>query len=155
MNPNKKIRRLQSLLYTSGAGIILFSLWSGIRGIESFYRTLRETPEVLREILNDRTQSIVLGIVIFFMFFGVIGIYVYIGRKAILTSLGQKTGRKYLILASVTFVSSMALYLSEFFTSSPSEWLHIDDLILTLIDLTSDVILAEVVVFSILLKKLR
>ena len=41
MNPNKKIRRLQSMLYTSGAGIILFSLWFGIQGVEFF--TFRES----------------------------------------------------------------------------------------------------------------
>lgn len=155
MNPNKKIRRLKSLLYTSGVGMILFSLWSGIRGIESFYRTLRETPEIFGEILNDKTQSMLIGIIVFFLLFIGMGMYLYIGRKAMLAALGKKTGKKYLIFASVLLVSSIAMDFSNFFTLSPSEWIHMDDIILTLIDLTSDVILAEVVVLSILLRKKR
>ena len=42
MNPDKKVRRVQSLLYTSGVGVILFSIWTGLRGIEGLFEVWSE-----------------------------------------------------------------------------------------------------------------
>lgn len=45
MNPDKKVRRVQSLLYTSGLGTVLFSIWSGIRGLESLFEIWKELAQ--------------------------------------------------------------------------------------------------------------
>lgn len=151
MNPDKKIRRLQSLLYTSGAGTVLFSIWSGIRGIALFFEELREKQSVWNEILNNE----VAGILVFFLMLCIICVYVYIGRKAMMTSLGRKTSNNYIVLSILLVISSAKSYISDFFTLAPSEWIHTGGIVLSVIDFTSLVILAEVAVFSILLKKLR
>lgn len=155
MNPDKKIRRLQSLLYTSGVGTILFSLWSGIRGIEIIFAALREGRITGDGIIDDRYLNVFAGILAFFLMFCVVGAYVYIGRKAIRTSLGEKTSWKYIVLSVFFVVSSARSYVSAIFTLPPAEWIRDGGMILSLIDFTSLVILAEVAVFSILLKKQR
>ena len=158
MNPDKKIRRLQSLLYTSGMGTILFSVWSVLRGIGGVYKMLREMPQnggenIGGENISGETLMIVSAIVIVLMIVMILWLYIYIGRRAMQTSLGIKTSNKYIILAILDLAFAAVVYISELVTQQPSEWL--DDIMLTIIDVTSDVILLEVVVFSILLKKLR
>lgn len=155
MNPSKKIRRLQSLLYTSGAGTILFSLWSGIRGIQIFFEKFRELRAAGDEILNQKYMGVFAGILMFILLFCVVGVYVYIGRKAMRASLGKKTGSRYILVAILVLINSVHSYVSDFLTLSLSEWIHKDGIMLSVIDFTSSVILAEVVVFSILLKKMR
>lgn len=155
MNPDKKVRRLQSLLYTSGIGAILFSLWSGIRGIEVAYAFFRQAPPIDDSIVMDKSMSVIAGIFIFVLVFISIAWNLYIGRKAILASLNRKTGNLYIVLAILVLLTSVISYLFDFVTRPPSEWFHTDDIIMAMINLTSNIILAEVIVYSILLKKLR
>ena len=72
-----------------------------------------------------------------------------------MTSLGRKTSNNYIVLSILLVISSAKSYISDFFTLAPSEWIHTGGIVLSVIDFTSLVILAEVSVFSILLKKLR
>ena len=155
MNPNKKIRRLQSLLYTSGVGTILFSLWSGIKGAGVLYGTFKSGFTDGNKIITDKRM--IAAIVIFFIliFGGSILMYIYIGRKAILTALGEKTSNKYIVLSILILVLSVITYGRSLLGFTVSDWFKLDNLVITAINLTSDVILAETIVFSIMLKKLR
>lgn len=155
MNPNKKIRRLQSLLYTSGAGTILFSLWWGIRGFGILYTILRKTPISGDGVISDEMMNRIAGILMLFLVAGLMGLYLYIGRQAMLTSLGRKTGNKYIVLAFLFLADSIKEYISNVMNLPPSQWLSSGEIMLSVIDITSNVILAEVVVFSILLKRQR
>ena len=65
MNPDKKVRRVQSLLYTSGVGIILFSIWSGLRGIESLFEAWKE----LSREYGAGTVNPVLKVILFLIIF--------------------------------------------------------------------------------------
>ena len=94
-------------------------------------------------------------IIVFLLILFILSLYTYIGRRAIQTSLGKKTSNKYIVLAVITIVFSASSYVPGLLTLAPSALLHSDDIMLTIIDFTSDVILAEVVVFSVLLKKPR
>ncbi len=152
MNPNKKIRRLQSLLYTSGVGTILFSLWWGIRGTGIVYALLKEMPISGDGGISAETMTRIAGILIFLIVSCLIGVYLYIGRKAMLTSLGKKTGNLYIVLAILFLADSIKAYISNMINLPPSQWINTGGIMLSMIDLTSNVILAEVVVFSILLK---
>lgn len=100
-------------------------------------------------------MNVLAGILVFFLMFCMTGVYIYIGRKAILTSLGRKTSCKYIVLSIIWVASSAKSYVSAFLTRNPAEWIHEGGIVLSVIDFTSLVILAEVAVFSILLKKLR
>lgn len=155
MNPDKKIRRLQSLLYTSGVGCILFSLWSGIRGIEFAYTFTHQAVPSSDGVIMDESLTTIVGIVIFVTVFISIAWNLYIGRKAILASLNKKTGNLYIVLAIFVLLTSVISYLSDFVTRPPLEWFQTDDIIMAMINLTSNIILAEVIVYSILLKKMR
>ena len=152
MNPNKKIRRLQSLLYTSGFGTILFSLWWGIRGTGIMYTLLREIPISGEDVISDEMMNRIAMILVVFIVTCLIGVYLYIGRKAMLASLGRKTSNKYIVLAVFFLAGSIETYISNLFTRSPAQWFNLGGIVLSLIDFTSNVILAEVIVFSILLK---
>ena len=65
MNPDKKVRRLQGLLYTSGVGTILISIWSGIRGIESLFEICNELSQEYGTEPGNTVISIILCLFIF------------------------------------------------------------------------------------------
>lgn len=155
MNPNKKIRRLQSLLYTSGRGTILFSLWSVIRGLGEIYNLFRKPIESGESGISAGTLKTFSLFTVLILIICILSLYTYIGRRAIQTSLGRKTSNKYIVLAIIIIVFSASSYVPGLLTLTPSAWFNSDDIMLTIIDVTSDVILAEVVVFSVLLKKMR
>lgn len=154
MNPNKKIRRLQNLLYTSGMGTILFSLWSGIRSIRVFFDTLNAFPDI-EGLAGNETMQLLFGIIFFSMFFISISLSIYIGRKAMLLSLGKSKGNAYIILAILSILISFSSHIENLSTLSLGELLKTGDIVMSLIDLTFNFILLEVIIFSILLKKLR
>lgn len=155
MNPNKKVRRLQGLLYTSGVGTILFSLWTGIREIGILFESLRNISGFDEEIISARTMKCILTVIFFIIIFGTALIYIYIGRKAILTSRGENKSNTYVILAVLTVMNSFAMYIENFTSVQPAEWFEAKEIMLFVIDFTSNIILAEVVVYSVLLKRLR
>lgn len=133
-------------------GTILFSLWSVIRGLAEIYDFFRKPAE---SGISAEMLKILSLLIVFIPIILILSLYTYIGRKAIQTSLGRKTSNKYIVLAIITIVLSVSSYVPGLLTLTPSILLHPDDIMLTIIDFTSDVILAEVVVFSVLLKKLR
>lgn len=154
MNPNKKIRRLQNLLYTSGIGTILFSLWTGIRSIRVFFDTLNTYPNI-SEIFENKIIQILSGIIFFSILLISISLSIYIGRNAILLSLGENKGNAYIILAIISVLSSFISHIQNLSTLSLSELFKTGDIVMFVIDLTFNFILLEVIIFSILLKKLR
>ena len=119
MNPDKKVRRVQSLLYTSGVGVILFSIWTGLRGIESLFEVWNE----LRREYSTELESTVVSIVLYLF-----------------------------ILAVLLNILSWSLYISQF---THGEMFEVKTLVYIMIDITSNIILIEVIVFSFLLKKMR
>lgn len=152
MNPDKKVRRVQGLLYTSGVGIILFSIWTGLRGIESLFEIWNELsresgPEPENTAINIILCLLIFAILMFFTF-----LYVYIGKTAIDVSYGKKKGNMYIVLSVLLSLISWSLYISQFVHG---EMFEVKTLVYIIIDLTSNIILIEVIVFSLLLKKMR
>ena len=149
MNPDKKVRRVQGLLYTSGVGIILFSIWTGLRGIESLFEIWNELsresgPEPENTVINIILCLFIFATLMFFTF-----LYVYIGKTAIDVSYGKKKGNMYIVLSVLLNLISWSLYISQF---AHGELFEVKTLIYIIIDLTSNIILIEVIVFSLLLK---
>ena len=152
MNPDKKVRRVQSLLYTSGVGVILFSIWTGLRGIESLFEVWSELRREHGTQLENTVITIILclfilAVLMFFTF-----LYVYIGKTAIDVSCGKKKGNLYLVLSVLLNIISWSLYISQF---THGEMFEVKTLVYIMIDITSNIILIEVIVFSFLLKKMR
>lgn len=69
MDTGQKMRRLQSRLYTGGFGIMLFSVWSGIRDIQILFEKMRGQTIDVNGVISEETARIILGI----LFFAVIG----------------------------------------------------------------------------------
>ena len=152
MNPDKKVRRLQGLLYTSGVGIILFSIWSGIRGIESLFEIWNELSQEYGTELTSIVIKIILCLFIFLILMCITFLYVYIGKTAMAVSCGEKKGNLYIVLSVLFNIISWSLYIPLFVNR---EVFEIKTMIYIIIDLTSNIILIEVIVFSLLLKKMR
>ena len=73
MNPDKKVRRVQSLLYTSGVGVILFSIWTGLRGIEGLFEVWSELRREYGAEMDNTVITIILclfilAVMMFFIF---------------------------------------------------------------------------------------
>lgn len=154
MNPDKKIRRLQSLLYTSGTGTILFSLWSGIRQVGNVQYVMKKLMEMDQEIVSVRVLKVVWVLILLLIFVQVF-LYVYVGVKARLVSLGKNKSKAYIVWAFILIVITLTSYLHDFSFHTVLERLQNDNLLLFVIDFTSTIILGEVIIFSILLKKMR
>lgn len=152
MNPDKKVRRVQSLLYTSGVGVILFSIWTGLRGIENLYEVWKELRMEHGTGPENTVISIILCLVAFAVIMFVTFLYVYIGKAAIDVSWGKKKSNLYLVLAVLLNIFSWFLYIWEF---AQRELFEVKMIVYIIIDLTSNIILIEVFVFSLLLKKMR
>ena len=152
MNPDKKVRRVQSLLYTSGVGVILFSIWTGLRGIEGLFEVWSELrresgTEMENAVISMILCLFILAIMMFFTF-----LYIYIGKTAIDVSCGKKKGNLYLVLSVLLNIISWSLYISQ---CTHGEMFEVKTLVYIMIDITSNIILIEVIVFSFLLKKMR
>lgn len=152
MHPDKKVRRVQSLLYTSGVGIILFSIWSGLRGLESLFEVWNELSREYGTGRVDSVLRVILCLIIFLIIMFVTFMYVYIGKTAMSVSRGDKKGNMYIYLSVLLNILSWSLYISQF---TKGEIFEVKTIIYILIDLTSNIILIEVIVFSLLLKKMR
>lgn len=152
MNPDKKIRHLQSLLYTSGVGTVLFSLWSAIRSIVTLVDELSHTDLGTE---NDKVALMVGGMIVFFILAGMTILYIYIGKKAMAVAQGKGNGTVYIGFAVLLVVLSVFSYADDMRELSFAEWFEIRNVIFAVIDVTSNIILGEVIAFSIWLKKLR
>ena len=152
MNPDKKVRRVQSLLYTSGVGVILFSIWTGLRGIESLFEVGSELFREYGTGLENTVIYIILCLFIFALLMFLTFMYVYIGKTAIDVSYGKKKGNMYIVLSVLSSIVSWLSYISQF---AHGELFEVKTIVYIIIDLTSNIILIEVIVFSLLLKKMR
>ena len=152
MNPDKKVRRVQSLLYTSGVGVILFSIWTRLRGIESLFEVGSELFREYGTGLENTVIYIILCLFIFALLMFLTFMHVYIGKTAIDVSYGKKKGNMYLVLSVLLSIIYWSLYIFQF---AYGEKFEVKTLVYIIIDLTFNIILIEVVVFSLLLKKMR
>lgn len=154
MNPDKKIRRLQSLLYTSGAGTILFSIWSAIRQIGIFQEAKKEFANMGLDDISIIAIRVI-WVLVLVLILGLFFLYVYIGLQAMSVSLGKSKGSAYMIWAFLLILLSLLSYGHDLTALKISEWLRVDNVLTVVIDITANIILGEVIVFSILLKKMR
>lgn len=104
-------------------------------------------PEPENTAINIILCLLIFAILMFFTF-----LYVYIGKTAIDVSYGKKKGNMYIVLSVLLSLISWSLYISQFVHG---EMFEVKTLVYIIIDLTSNIILIEVIVFSLLLKKMR
>ena len=152
MNPDKKVRRMQGLLYTSGAGTVLFSIWSGIRGLENLFEFWKVLFQDYGTETFPTTLKIFLCTVIFLTLMLITFLHLYIGKTAMDVSNGKNRSNLYLVLAALYNILSWTLYIPQL---STGELFEIKTIIYFIIDLSSNIILIEVIIFSLLLKRYK
>ena len=99
--------------------------------------------------------KIIVCLLIFVLLMGITFLYVYIGKTAMAVSCGEKKGHLYLVLSVLFILLSGFLYIFQFINSGIGELVEAKTIIYFIIDVTSNIILIEVIVFSLLLKKMR
>lgn len=129
-------------------------MWSGIRDLGIIFAKLREDPEIQGQLAGENL-NIVLNVLFVIVIAYSILIHIYIGRKAMQFSLGRSKGKSYVALAAVLVLLSFITYVNDFRNHQLFASYEIDQAVLLVIDLTSNLILGEVVVCSILLKRWR
>ncbi len=136
MNPDKRVRRVQSLLYTGGVGVILFSIWTGLRGIEGLFEVWSELrreygTEMENAVISMILCLFILAVLMFFTF-----LYVYIGKTAIDVSCGKKKSNLYIVLSVLLSILSWSLYISQF---AHGEMFEVKTAVYIMIDIMSNI----------------
>ena len=153
----KKLRRSKVSLVTLGSGVILFGVWSVVKSLLYFRTNLFADldTQVEPELLPYMLATVV--IVALFVLAD-LGIRLKIGRRARAEGMGRRQKNGYLILAALIvlvniIVDSFAVY--TLVKYGVSEQSGLDYVVSVLVDLSSTVLLAELIVTVLRVRKLR
>lgn len=160
------IRKSQNTLIVVGTGIILFGIWTVVKVLGSFFLLRKETVEAMRNISGDRiavfSDAAVFYIALFaamFFMLMILAIRTYVGLSAIAEGRGKRVHRFYIPVGVVMIVFGAMSFFTNFFSVNEglsygalSPDTSISGLI---IDLTSVIMLTEMVVSAVRIRRLR
>ena len=154
----KKLRRSQVTLVTLGTGVILFGVWSVVKSL-LYFRTGLFTgldTQVEPELLPYIKLAVVVIVALFVL--ADLGIRLKIGRRARAEGMGRRQKNGYLILAALIVLVNITgdllgvYYIVE---NGVPEQSGLDYVVSVLVDLSSTVLLAELIVTALRVRKLR
>ena len=153
----KKLRRSQVTLVTLGTGVILFGVWSVVKSLLYFRTNLFADldTQVEPELLPYMLATVV--IVALFVLAD-LGIRLKIGRRARAEGMGRRQKNGYLILAAlIVLVNIIGDLLGVYYIvkNGVPEQSGLDYVVSVLVDLSSTVLLAELIVTVLRVRKLR
>ena len=137
----KELRRKQVTLVTLGTGVILFGVWSVVKSLLYFRTNLFADldTQVEPELLPYIKLATVVIVALFVL--ADLGIRLKIGRRARAEGMGRRQKNGYLILAALIAFSRL--------------YLCLDYVVSVLVDLSSTVLLAELIITALRVRKLR
>ena len=153
----KELRRKQVTLVTLGTGVILFGVWSVVKSLLYFRTNLfadldtQAEPELLPYML-----ATVVIVALFVL--ADLGIRLKIGRRARAEGMGRRQKNGYLILAAlIVLVNITGDLLGVYFIvkNGVPEQSGLDYVVSVLVDLSSTVLLAELIITALRVRKLR
>ena len=153
----KKLRRSQVTLVTLGTGVILFGVWSVVKSL-LYYRTnlfADLDTQVEPELLPYMLATVV--IVALFVLAD-LGIRLKIGRRARAEGMGRRQKNGYLILAALIVLVNIIgdlLGVCYIVKNGVPEQSGLDYVVSVLVDLSSTVLLAELIITVLRVRKLR
>ena len=155
---DKQLRKSQSSLMISGIGVILFGAWTMAKIV---LICIYSPQEIVSAGEAGESVPLVAVVLLMFLFFLVpdLLLRIYVGLSACAEARGKKKGYGYIVVALImslglAFVVGGSLFL--FVVSGNWTAASFADLIIvSIVDVTSVSALAEVVVSSIRVKKLR
>ena len=160
------IRKSQNTLIVVGMGTVLFSVWTAVKTLGTLFLLKDETVAAARKIADENglavsDKSIFLFILVatFLFMLLFVGIRTQIGLAAISEGRGRRRRKGYLILAAIIIIVSVLEVISNIILSNPEASygaLSADtSLSSSVIELTSMVMLTEMIVSAVRLRKAR
>ena len=154
----KKLRRSQVTLVTLGSGVILFGVWSVVKSLLYFRTNLFADldTQIEPELLPYVKLAAVVIVALFVL--ADLGIRLKIGRRARAEGMGRRQKNGYLILAALIVLVNITgdllgvYYIVE---NGVPEQSGLDYVVSVLVDLSSTVLLAELIVTVLRVRKLR
>ena len=154
----KELRRKQVTLVTLGTGVILFGVWSVVKSLLYFRTNLfadldtQVEPELLPYI------KLVTVVIVALFVLADLGIRLKIGLRARAEGMGRRQKNGYLILAAlIVFVNITGDLLGVYFIvkNGVPEQAGLDYVVSVLVDLSSTILLAELIITVLRVRKLR
>lgn len=147
---NAKARKAEVNLKSLGTGVILFGAWTFIKFAVSYLIYGFGN----NDLLDDNT-TVIFNVIVWSVIAVAFLIRLYIGRSAHSESEGKRKHIFYLILTgSLVFIDILAI-IAEFYLMFTEDYGILSMLITILIDVTSVVIMIELMVNAITIRKLR
>ena len=160
------IRRSQNILIVVGTGTILFSVWTALKILGTLFLLRDETVAAARKFV-DENGIVVSDTIIFRVLLAAtivcmllfVGIRTRIGLSAILEGRGRRRRKGYLILAVIMIIFDLLVVIASTTGLMPKESLGAFTVNTSLssfvIELTSTVMLIEMVIFAVRLRNAR
>lgn len=149
-----KLRRYQNLLIVSGTGVIIFGLWSVIKGILIFLTQTEYLIGPMNELPKGAIYRIILfGILAFFMG-GIIFFRLFVGLSARSLGFGKKNRWLYLVFAFIMLLIALLSIVHDVRSIIDGED-FLGYLVSLIVDVTSGLTLLEMIVASFMVKRLR
>ena len=159
MDYERELRRHQNTLIIIGLGVIAFGIWSIIKMV----MLLLLAPDTLFELMAPKTETevskqtmmiIVVSLVAFFLLID-LALRLYVGRSAIREA---RTGKKritYLIIAGLIAALNASSLSTPFIYGTQYYLSGLDMVVTFLIDLTSFIVLIELIRSGVKVRQLR
>ena len=153
----KELRRKQVTLVTLGTGVILFGVWSVVKSLLYFRTNLfadldtQAEPELLPYMLAT-------VVIVALSVLADLGIRLKIGRRARAEGMGRRQKNGYLILAAlIVLVNITGDLLGVYYIvkNGVPEQSGPDYIVSVLVDLSSTILLAELIITVLRVRKLR
>lgn len=160
------IRRSQNTLIVVGMGTILFSVWTVVKTLGSFFLLKDESVAVVKKAagesgvaLSDQQVFYVVLVVMVLFLILFLAARTFVGMSAISEGRGLRRRYGYLILASIMIILNIASFVTSFFSTRSQESISVftndTSLSALIIELTSMIMLVELVYSAIRIRKVR
>ena len=154
----KELRRKQVTLVTLGTGVILFGVWSVVKSLLYFRTNLfNDLDTQIEPELLPYVKLVTVVIVALFVLAD-LGIRLKIGRRARAEGMGRRQKNGYLILAALIVLVNIIgdlLGVYALVKYGVSEQSGPDYIVSVLVDLSSTILLAELIITALRVRKLR
>lgn len=160
------IRKTQNTLIVVGSGIVLFGIWTAVKMLGSFFLLKEETIAAMRMLggegmdeLSDTAVFYITLVMVMLVMLVILAIRTYVGLSAISEGRGKKSRILYIPIAVIMIIFGIISFYTSFTTVEDlgtygafSKDTTMSGLI---IELTSVIMLTEMVVSAVRIKRLR
>ena len=149
----RELRKNRNNLLVSGMGVIAFTAWGGVKSFLLLFLT-KEGAEAIGEVSAFRYGVAVLLSLLSFTLIVTAALNIYVGLSAISEGKGKKRKNYYVAAAVVLTVIRLIGVISDLFFSSGKSFSVMDKLATIIVDITSLIMMADLTVSAIKIRRL-